>query len=117
MFVFLLDSLVFAGLPLLLAGAAVCLSPQGLLRPVLFMVVAGLILYPVYFFWMWLLDPGEWIVAYTVVRKVPGEAESPVPWSLLLTHYKTPMMAFAASAVPVLLVLLRLFKKERSDED
>jgi hypothetical protein len=117
MFVFLLESLVFAGLPLLLAGAAVCLSPNGLLRPVLFLVVASLILYPVYFIWMWLLDPGEWVVGHTLVRKVPSEVESSGPWLLLLTYYKTPMMAFAASAVPVLAVLLSLFNKERSDED
>jgi hypothetical protein len=55
------------------------------------------------------INPGP--VGYTLSIQQPGETPASEPWFLLLPPYKTPLVAFAVAAVPVLAVLLRAFKK------
>jgi hypothetical protein len=101
-------------LPFVFACGASYLSWRALSRPVTFLIVATLSLYLLYATLMWLLDPGP--VGYTLSVRRPGEVPASEPWFLLLPPYKIPLIAFAVAAVPVLAVLLRLFKKGRFSE-
>ena len=97
------------GLPLVLACGASCLTWRALSRPVLFLIVATVVLYLLYAVLMWLLNPGP--VSYTLSIRQPGETPAPEPFFLLIPPYKIPLVAFAIAAVPTLAVLLRAFKK------
>jgi len=111
---FLLELLFFLGFPLLLACGASYLTWRALSRPAVFLVVTTIVLYLVYVGLMWLLDPGP--IGYTLSIRQPGESPAPEPFFPLLSPYKAPLIAFAVAAIPVLAVMLRLFKKERDDE-
>lgn len=112
MYVF--ELLFLLGLPLVLACGSSCLTWGALSRPVLFLVVASVVLYLLYAVLMWLLNPGP--VGYTLSTHQPGETPTSEPFFLLLPPYKIPLVAFAIAAVPTLAVLLRAFKKGRGHE-
>lgn len=109
---FAFEFLLLLSFPLLLACGATYLTWRALSRPVVFLTVATVVLYLVYAASMWLLDPGP--VGYTLSTRQPGETSEPL--FQLLPPYKRPLIAFAAAAIPVLVVLLRAFKKGRADE-
>jgi hypothetical protein len=112
MFVF--EFLFLLGFPLVLACGASYLTWRALSRPVVFLIVATAFLYLLYAVLIWLLDPGS--VGYTLSVRRPGEVPASEPLFLLLPPYKMPHIAFAVAAVPVLAVLLRVFKKRRASE-
>lgn len=109
---FVLEFLFLLSLPLVLACGASYLTWKVLSRPVVFLIVATVSLYLLYAALMWLLDPGP--VGYTLSVRQPGEVPASEPWFLLLPPYKIPLIAFAVAAVPILAILLHLFKKGRS---
>jgi len=112
MFVF--ELLFLLAFPLVLACGASYLTWGALSRPVVFLIVATALLYLLYAVLIWLLDPGP--VGYTLTVRRPGEVPASEPLFLLLPPYKMPLIAFAVAAVPVLAVLLRVFKKRRASE-
>jgi hypothetical protein len=111
---FALEFLFLLSLPFVLACGASYLTWRALSRPVIFLIVATISLYLLYVALMWLLDPGP--VGYTPSVRQPGEVPALEPWFLLLPLYKIPLIAFSVAAVPVLAVLLRLFKQGRFSE-
>jgi hypothetical protein len=111
---FVIEFLFLLALPLLLACCASYLTWRALSRPAVFLIVATVVLYLLYAVLMWLLNPEP--VGYTLSIQQPGETPASEPWFLLLPPYKTPLVAFAVAAVPVLAVLLRAFKKGRASE-
>jgi hypothetical protein len=106
---FAFELLFLFGLPLLLACGAAYLTWRTLSRPLVFLTVAATILYFVYAASIWLLAPGPF--GFIVSVPQPGAAPASEPLFLLLPPYKTSLIAFAAAAIPVLAVLLRVFKK------
>lgn len=108
---FVIELLFLLSFPLVLACGASYVTWGALSRPVVFLTVATVVLYLLYAVLMWLLNPGP--VGYTLSVRQLGEAPASEPWLLLLPPYKIPLVAFAAAAVPVLLVLLPAFKKGR----
>lgn len=111
---FAFEFLFLLGFPLVLSCGASFLTWRALSRPVVFLIIATVVLYVLYAALMWLLDPGP--VGYTLSIPQPGEAPASEPLFLLLAPYKIPLIAFAVAAVPVLAVLLRAFKKGRVSE-
>lgn len=111
---FAFEFLFLLGFPLVLSGGTSYLSWRALSRPVVFPIVATVVLYLLYAALMWLLDPGP--IGYTLSYRKPGEAHVSEPFFLMLTTYKIPLIAFALSAIPVLAVLLRAFKKGPASE-
>lgn len=111
---FAFEFLFLLSLPFVLACGASYLTWRALSRPVVFLIVATVSLYLLYGALMWLLAPGP--VGYTLSVRRSGEVPASEPWFLLLPPYKIPLIAFAVAAVPVLTVLLRLFKMGRSSE-
>jgi hypothetical protein len=112
MFVF--ELLVLFGLPLLFACGTTYMTWNALSRPVVFLIVAVIVLYLVYAASMWLLAVGP--VGYTLSIRTPGEVPVSEPLFLLLPPYKIPLVVFAGASIPVLAVLLRAFRKERVNE-
>jgi hypothetical protein len=106
---FAFELLFLFGFPLLLACGAAYLTWRALSRPVVFLTVATTVLYFVYAASIWLLAPGPF--GFIVSVPQPGEAPASEPLFLLLPPYKMPLIAFAAAAIPVLALLLRVFKK------
>lgn len=111
---FAFEFLFLLSLPFVLACGASYLTWRALSRPVVFLFIATVSLYLLYAALMWLLDPGP--VGYTLSVRQPGEVPASKPWFLLFPPYKIPLIAFAVAAVPVLAILLRLFKKGHSSE-
>lgn len=111
---FVIELLFLLAFPLVLACVASYLTWGALSRPAVFLIVTTVVLYFLYAVLMWLLNPGP--VGYTLSIRQPGETPASEPWLLLLPPYKTPLVAFAVAAVPVLAVLLRAFKKGRASE-
>jgi hypothetical protein len=97
--------------PFVLACGASYLTWRELSRPVLFLIVSAVVLYVLYAALMWLLDPGLLILGYQLTARRPGEAPISEPLFLLLPFYEIPLIAFALAALPVLAVLLRVFKR------
>lgn len=112
MFVF--ELFVLLGLPLLFSSVTTYLTWNALSRPFVFLVVATVVLYLVYAASMWLLAAGP--VGYTLSIRSPGESPASEPLFLLLPPYKIPLIAFTLAAVPVLVFLLRAFRRGRADE-
>ncbi len=110
---FIFELLILAGLPLLFAACVTCLTWGILSRPVVFLVVATVVLYLVYAASMWLWGPAP--AGYTVSIRKPGEVHNSAPLLLLLPPYKIPLIVFFVAAIPMLAVLLRAFRKERVD--
>lgn len=108
------ELLFLLGFPLLLASGASYLTWRALSRPVVFLIVATVVLYLLYAALMWLLDPGP--VGYSLSISEPGQAPVSEPWFPFLEPYKIPLVAFAVAAIPLLTVLLRVFKKGRASE-
>ena len=111
---FIVELLILAGLPLLFAACVTCLTWGALSRPVVFLVVATVVLYLVYAVSMWLLGPAP--AGYMVSIRQPGEIPSSEPLLLLLPPYKIPLIVFVVAAIPMLAVLLRAFRKDLVDE-
>src|SRR5262245_27054541 len=101
------ELLLLLGLPFLFAFGATYLTWRALSRPVVFLIVTTVVLYLVYAASMWLLTPEP--VGYTLSIRQPGEVTVAEPLFLLLPPYKTPLIAFAGAAIPMLAVLLRAF--------
>ena len=111
---FVVELLFLLAYPLVLASGASYMAWGALSRPAVFLIVATVVLYLLCALLMWQLGPGP--VGYTLSIRQPGEAPASEPWFLLLPPYKTPLVAFAVAAFPVLAVLLRAFKKGRASE-
>ena len=95
--------------PLIASSAAMVLAWNTLVSPWRFFVVTVATLYALYGVVFYLLGPAS--VGFAVHGLEPGQPRPEEPLFIYLEPYYTPLLVFAALAVPAVLGLLRLFKR------
>ena len=105
----LLQLLVLLGLPALVALVSAHLSWGVLSRPWLYLLASSIALYAVYVVAFVLFAPRAGGYLLSMSQPHAGSTEEPV--LLLLQPYAKPLLMFAVTALPTVLILLRLFRK------
>ena len=111
----LLQLLVLLGWPLALGTAVTWLTWGALRRPLAFFLVSCAVLYVVYAFAHFLFGPNS--VGFSLSVRQPGEPLVETEAFVLLRPYAGPLLAFTVAAIPIIVLLLRAFKRREADRD
>ena len=95
--------------PLLVATGTSCLTWNALSGPWKFLILSTVALYLLYAVCFYLLAPAS--VGFAVHMVAPGQTKADEPLFVYLEPYYKPLATFFVLAIPVVIALLKAFKR------
>ena len=106
---FFLQLIFLLSFPLVVACGSAYVSWGALSKPWVYLVLCAVVLYAFYAALFYLVGPKS--VGYAVSAVRPGDTPQDVPPLMLLRPYSIPLIGFVLACVPVVLLLLKAFRR------